>query len=303
MTNPDDAGTIGSVTRMSSAGAPVSTGKPAVDAAARAAQAARAAGVVVRELTELTELADVETLYDQIWRPDANPPINTELLRALSKAGNYVAGAFDGTKLVGACVGFFSAAGALHSHIAGVSATVLGRHVGYALKQHQRAWALSRGVQAVEWTFDPLVARNAYFNLVKLGGRPAEYLPNFYGGMQDGINGDDDTDRLMIQWELLEPRAVAASRGRWQPADVHALQGSGATIALGRGEDGRPVPGSTRAATLLVAVPCDVEALRISSLAQAKEWRLAVRDVLGGLMASGARVTGFDRGGWYVVER
>jgi predicted GNAT superfamily acetyltransferase len=305
MTNPDDAGTIGSVTRVSSVGASAGTAKLAADAAARAAHAARASGVVVRELTELTQLADVENLYDQIWRPNANPPINTELLRALSKAGNYVAGAFDGAKLVGACVGFFSppAAGALHSHIAGVSATVLGRHVGYALKLHQRAWALSRGVQAIEWTFDPLVARNAYFNLVKLGSRPSEYLPNFYGGMQDGINGNDDTDRLLIQWDLLGARAIAASRERWQPADVDALQRNGATIALGRGDDGRPVPGSTRAATLLVAVPSDVEALRTRSLAQAKEWRLAVRDVLGGLMASGARVTGFDRGGWYVVER
>lgn len=305
MTEPGDAGTIESVTRVSSVGASASFTELGADAAARAADAALAAGVVVRELTELTELADVEALYDQIWRRSASTPVNTELLRAFSKAGNYVAGAFDGSTLVGACVGFFSppAAGALHSHIAGVSAAVVGRHVGYALKLHQRAWALSRGVRAVEWTFDPLVARNAYFNLVKLGSRPAEYLPNFYGGMQDRINGDGDTDRLLIQWALLDPSAIAASRGCWRPADVDAVQRNGGAVALRRGDDGRPVPGSTSAATVLVAVPGDVEALRIADPAQAKEWRLAVRDVLGGLMAGGARVTGFARSGWYVVER
>jgi predicted GNAT superfamily acetyltransferase len=305
MTHSDDTGTIGSVTSLSGAGASVSLADLAAEAATRAADAAQAAGVVVRELSELTELTDVENLYEKIWRPHGNPPVNTELLRAFSKAGNYVAGAFDRTELVGACVGFFTppAAGALHSHIAGVSATMLGRHVGYALKLHQRAWALSRGLQTIEWTFDPLVARNAYFNLVKLGSHPAEYLPNFYGGMQDQINGDDDTDRLLIQWDLLDASAMAASRGRWRPADVRALQRSGASVALRRGDDGRPVPGSTGAATLLVAAPSDVEALRTRSPEQAKEWRLAMRDVLGGLMADGARVTGFDRGGWYVVER
>src|SRR5699024_8773798 len=106
--------------------------------------------------------------YDRIWRPDpANPPVTTELLRALTKAGNYVTGAYDGAELIGACVGFFGepAGAALHSHIAGVTGAARGRHVGFALKLHQRAWALRRGVREIAWTFDPLIRRNAYFNL------------------------------------------------------------------------------------------------------------------------------------------
>src|SRR3712207_7442617 len=62
-------------------------------------------------------------------------------------------------------------------------------------KLHQRAWAIARGVHEVAWTFDPLVARNAWFNLTKLGARATEYLPNFYGPMDDGINGADESDR------------------------------------------------------------------------------------------------------------
>jgi predicted GNAT superfamily acetyltransferase len=274
------------------------------DAAACADRAALAADVTVREATGLPELAAITALYDEIWHPDGSQPVSTEMLRALSKAGNYVAAAFDGDRLVGAGVGFFAApaGGTLHSHIAGVSSTVAGRHVGYALKLHQRAWALGRDVREIEWTFDPLVARNAYFNIGKLGGRPAEYLPNFYGGMHDGINGDDDTDRLLLRWNLTDPRVVAACAGRREPTDAAALRSHGAAVALDRGRDGEPVAGRSDAATVLVAVPTEVAALRGVNPGRAKEWRIAVREVLGGLLTAGALVTGFDRTGWYVVR-
>ena len=268
-------------------------------AAADATRAALASGVDVRELTQLAEFTRTVELFDEIWRPTIQP-ISAELLRAFSKAGNYVAGAYDGTGLVAASAGFFSAPAevTLHSHIAGVSgAGTAGRHIGWALKLHQRAWALDRGVAYVDWTFDPLVARNAYFNIVKLGGLPAEYLPNFYGDMADGINGDDDSDRLLLRWELASPRANAACAGHFQPAPLEGV------VGLGRDDRGGPVRGPTDADTVLVAVPRDVEALRLKDSGAAKEWRIAVREVLGGLLAGGARVSGFARDGWYVVRR
>ncbi len=199
-------------------------------------RAAAAAGVQLRELSALDELDQVYRLYDAIWRPDPNnPPVTTELLRALTKAGNYVGGAYDGDELIGACVGFFEApaAVAMHSHVAGVSAAARGRNVGFALKLHQRAWALRRGVTAISWTFDPLIRRNAYFNVVKLGARPTEYLLNFYGQMEDGINNGDDSDRLLVRWQLDAPEVGAAAAGH--PGAVVAAELPGATIALGRG--------------------------------------------------------------------
>ena len=121
----------------------------AAGAAVRAAEsAARAAGVRIRTLTDLAGLDEVYRLYDGIWRPDpSNPPVTTELLRALTKAGNYVGAAFDGPRMVGACMGFFGAPAdtALHSHIAGVASAALARSVGIALKRLQRAWAMQRG--------------------------------------------------------------------------------------------------------------------------------------------------------------
>ncbi len=271
-----------------------------------AERAARAAGVRIRTLTELAEFEAVCRLYAGIWRPDpANPPVTAELLRALSKAGNYVAGAYDDTGLAGASVGFFGAPAhrELHSHIAGVSAAALGRSVGFALKLHQRAWSLHRDVAAITWTYDPLVRRNAYFNVAKLAAVPAEYLPNFYGGMHDGINAGDESDRLLVRWELTAPPVERACAGVPRYCDAERERAAGAVVALGRTEAGEPVRGAGSGATVLVAVPADVEALRLTAPDTARRWRVAVREVLGALLAEGATVTGFDRTGYYVVTR
>jgi predicted GNAT superfamily acetyltransferase len=173
------------------------------DADEAAARAAKAAGVVVRELASLTELAAAVELFDEIWAPESgSSSVQVDLLRALTKAGNYAAGAHDAAsgELLGACVGFFGppSHAELHSHIAGVRSSGLGRSVGFALKVHQRAWCLRRDVRVVAWTHDPLIRRNAFFNLVKLGARPHEYLRNFYGVMDDGINGGTETDRMLV---------------------------------------------------------------------------------------------------------
>jgi predicted GNAT superfamily acetyltransferase len=272
------------------------------DNAVRVAEAAaRAARVRVHELADLDQLDAVYRLLNEIWRPDpSNPPVTTELLRALTKAGNYVAGAFEGHQLVGACVGFFGTPSSttMHSHVAGVSSAAMGRSVGFALKLHQRAWALSRGVSAIEWTFDPLVSRNAYFNLAKLGATPTEYLQNFYGGMHDRINGSDESDRLLVRWDLNSPEVTTACAG--VPISSQARE---AMVALDRSDDGLPVQGSLDGQNLLVAVPRDIESLRTTDAAAARKWRAAVRAVLGTLLDEGAYVTGYDRSGWYLVSR
>jgi predicted GNAT superfamily acetyltransferase len=301
MTADDRLPTMGSVT-----GRNRTLLREDVDAAEAVADAAAlAAGVTIRELTELAELEAVSRLFEGIWGRDANPPMTTELLRAFAKAGNYVVGAFDGAQLVGACAGFFSAPaqGTLHSHIAGVSSLVRGRSVGFALKVHQRAWALGRDVPLIGWTFDPLVRRNAWFNLGKLAAAPVEYLPNFYGGMHDGINGDDDSDRLLVHWDLRSDRVAEACRGRVDRVDAAAELAAGAVVALGASPLGTPSPGSLDGAVSLVAVPPDVEALRAADPGLAKEWRVAVREALVPLLADGARFAGFDRSGWYVLRR
>jgi len=244
-----------------------------------ALSAAARAGVEVRELSAMSEVSSVAGLLGAVWGRPESPPMTAELLRAFAKAGNYVGGAYVGDRLVGACVGFHASPQEriVHSHIAGVLPEYAGRAVGFALKLHQRAWALENGTGVIEWTYDPLVARNAYFNIVKLGARPVEYLPNFYGAMRDGINGDDDTDRLMVHWVLESADVVAACEGR----------------ATGR--PAAPLDG------VRVGVPEDVEALRVADPGKAREWRLQVRDQLVPLLAAGGHIIDFDRVGGYLV--
>ncbi|MFE3203538.1 GNAT family N-acetyltransferase [Embleya sp. NPDC055664] len=273
-------------------------------ATAAAVRAARAAHVEIRQLHTLDEVSEVCKLLDGIWQVDsANPMMLPELLMVLAHAGGYVAGTYEGDRLTGACVALLATDG-LHSHIAGVDVRSRGREVGHALKVHQRAWCLDRGITRISWTFDPLVGRNAFFNLAKLGAVPAEYLVDFYGRLTDAFNAGDHTDRLLVRWDLTAPGVALACEGIPQPVDDAAAPGEeGVAVALDVGADGRPVLGRTDADVVIVRVPRDIDALRRTDTDAVLSWRLAVREVLGGLMGEGRVVRGFGRLGGYVVDR
>lgn len=286
-------------------GAAIITPASVLEAAnASADEAARSAGVQIRQLVDLGDLRDVCSLIDRTWSPDGDEPLITvSVLRALAHAGNYVAGAFCGGELVGAAVAFLGDRGRgweLHSHIAAVVSGMRGRNVGFALKLHQRGWALMRDIPVITWTFDPLSRRNAYFNLVKLGAVPTEYLQSFYGVMRDGINAGDDSDRLLVEWHLGAPRTAQVCAG---PSNRESLDDVRARAAIGLDADsqGLPVVCESTGGVVLVHVPPDVERLRREHQESARAWRRALREVLGGLMGEGATVTGFLRDGWYVI--
>lgn len=285
-----------------------SPGSRLLDAAkGHAAAAAAAAAVVVHGVDDPVEFGRICDLFRDIWAEDPNDPAVTPLLlHALSHAGNYVTVAEQQGDVVGACVGFLGANAhgwELHSHIAGVLGRAQGRSVGFALKTHQRAWALTLGLDRISWTFDPLVRRNAYFNLNKLAVRSSLYLENFYGPMTDGINRGDETDRLVAEWHLSDEAVIRACAGRPQQPDGADLRDGGAALGLATDSAGRPVQGAVDASTVLVAIPADIEGIRTGDSSLALAWRHEVRDVLGGLLGEGAVVTGFAPPSWYVVQR
>ncbi|MGI5167181.1 GNAT family N-acetyltransferase [Spirillospora sp. CA-253888] len=260
-------------------------------------------GPDVRVLHDLADLEEVYRLIDRIWRPERGfEPIQVELLRALSHAGNYVAGAYEDGRMVGLSVAFFAdpPGEALHSHITGA---LPGRGIGLALKHHQRDWALARGLRRITWTYDPLVRRNAYFNLVKLGARPEEYLPSFYGAMADEINSGDETDRVLAVWHLNGQATAPTTESAPDPARSPNPTPTPTPEPLLECRGGRPVRLDTDAETVLVAVPEDIEELRRTDPAGARDWRLAVRETLGDLLSGGARVTGFHDRSAYRVDR
>ena len=241
----------------------------------------------------------------QVWpREDGVEPLPPELAWAFAHSGNYVALARCRDEVVGAAVGFrgIDELGALlHSHITGVLPACQGLGVGYRLKQHQRSWALARGLDRVTWTFDPLVARNGYFNVVKLGAELTNYYVDFYGPMDDGVNTGDETDRCLVTWRLGSPRAAAAATGSFTTADIGAARSRGAVEVLRRDDAGRPQVRLDPSGLRLVQVPTDVVDLRHRDPALAMSWRLALREVLVAASADGLEVVGVDRDGWYLV--
>lgn len=262
---------------------------PAWDDYARAAESAR---VHVRPLS-----AAERTAAPQLWRSIWGDPIlEPYLLTALSHAGNYVAGAFDGERLLGAAAGFFAQplGHALHSHVAGVAPSASGRGVGTALKLHQRAWCLNIGVTQMTWTFDPLVARNAAFNLSRLGAACDEYLVNHYGAMTDGINAGDESDRIVARWHLDRALPTAPPPIPTDAVPAVSIDDQGAPASA-------PVPVDADAVT--VTLPDDIEVLRRTDPARALRWRHAVRAALKPRLDQGWTITAVSRDAGYLLER
>jgi len=276
--------------------------------AAAAAAAARAAGLTISEVEDIGTLSSAARLMDVVWsNSDDAPLISPSILKALAHSGGYVAVAFAEQEIVGALIGFpgwLNGGIQLHSHILGVSPEQQGRNIGFALKQHQRAWALERDIGAITWTFDPLVRRNAYFNLTKLGATITAYYENFYGEMTDAINAGDESDRVLVEWNLSSPSVADRSEKHGDEPDIDALRAGGAAVALSAVDDGSPSPGSAAGAdVLLVQVPGDIVRLRERAPSSARAWRHALRGVLGPALAGGYAASGMSRSGWYVLEK
>ena len=225
----------------------------------------------IRTLDSAEEMATIVTVFQQVWG-SVTPIVGVELLRAIAHSGGYVAAAFDSGNIVGASFGFLArhhGDEALHSHVTGILPGVQHGGVGRAMKTHQRIWAAERGIPWITWTFDPLVRRNAWFNVSVLGAHIADYLVNFYGPMSDSINSNDETDRLVAAWPTDE------SVGGPTPPD-----------------DGREIH---------VATPDDIVGLRRTDPAAAAEWRRRVRAELEPALSAGGVVVDFTRDGDYVV--
>lgn len=262
-----------------------------------AQEAATRAGVVTRELRGLEELKQVDGIFRSASGRAQSVPVN--LLQGMAQSGNYVAGAWRGASLVGAAVALLGdrdGSVVLHSHLVAVSRGDQGSGVGLALKLHQRAWSLSRGIREVTWTYDPLMRRNAWFNLAKLRAPAVAYHPNFHGVVADEVNGSDETDRCLVRWRLDQPFSLGAPL-RTPPADTSVALIASSThtpIVHDRPMDGR---------RLMCQIPEDVVAWRRRDPGLAREWRMALRHTMGRAISRGYAATSMTRDGWYLLEK
>ena len=133
-----------------------------------------------------------------------------------------------------------------------------------------------------------MIARNAYFNLHTLGASAVEYLPDFYGPMRDAVNVGTVSDRLYVVWQL-----------NAQPPPVPDLAGR---VALLDRAGNLPVPGRRADRALTVAIPLDIERLRVTDPELAVRWRTAVRDAMMDAQRHGYLIAGMSRDGRYLLE-
>lgn len=268
--------------------------EPLASARDVAAKTAARAGLTLRPLSSKHEFAAASELLAGIWgtSPDASP-LSSDLLRSLSHADACVTGAIAGEEVVGVAVAISGppVSESMYSLIAGVKPGFAGRGVGIALKYAQRVWSLERGAQRMQWTYDPLIRRNAHFNLVRLGAQVKDYIPEFYPPMHDALNRTDRTDRLCVSWDL------ASAAAQSSPAKDDG------PVALCAGKDGSPQrTGIAPQAHMRVWIPRDIESMRRQDNALAMRWRVSMAEVLQEAEAHSLVPVSVSASGYYVLE-
>ncbi len=255
----------------------------AADAWALAHRSAEASGVALRSFRSLEDADRILRVMEATW--GGLEPFPREMIQALADSGNVPILAFEGEEAVGYVLGWTGVEpeDGIHVHSHMLAALPDRRHkgVGFALKLAQRAQALEQGVEVVRWTFDPLIARNAYFNLHKLGVVADRFDRNHYGEMSDEMNAGERSDRFTVRWDLERqpgPRPVAA-----------------ADVVLGRSGD---APGAARAPVgraALVAIPREYAELRTADPSLASAWREASAAAIEACLAAGMVAAGIRR--------
>ena len=199
--------------------------------------------IEVRTLVETADLFDAVRLQKTVWGfsdVDLLPP---RLFVVASKIGGQVFGAFDGKRIVGFCLSVpgLKPGGKsyLHSHMLGVLPEYQDRGIGRMLKLAQRRDALSRGIDLIEWTFDPLEIKNARFNIERLGAVVRRFVPNQYGATSSPLHAGLPTDRCVAEWWIAGPRVRAILDENRRPP-VEAQQRIELPLEIGEWKKNQP---------------------------------------------------------------
>jgi len=257
-----------------------------------------AQGFRFRKLDKPEEFRQLAEIHRTVLGDDAFP---VPLQRAFQDNGGLVLGAFVDIHLAGYAVSFIGWDGKTLYHYSQATAVrpeYQNHHLGFRLKAFQRDEVLKLGLSEIRWTFDPLLSRNAGFNLRRLGAVPDRYFIHYYGQMGGEPNRDLETDRLLVRWELASPRVEERLAGTTPTPenDRERWARSTAIIETEVGEKGLRVPSavaepSGRPAHL--EIPFDLAAVREHEPGRLRPWRHAVRDAFRAAFDLGYRVDDF----------
>lgn len=218
---------------------------------------------MIREINSEPELRAAVALQKTIWGFEDADLLPFRMFVVATKIGGQLLGAFEGDRMVGFCVAIPGVKPGnrvyLHSHMMGVLPEYRNQGLGRALKLRQKEDALTRGIDLIEWTFDPLDMKNAYFNIELLGVVVRRYVRNQYGVSSSILHGGLPTDRCVAEWPIAKERARAEVVERIEvPPDIRAARVKQGEIA-NRFEDafarGLTAFGVERSAYLLGIVP------------------------------------------------
>lgn len=225
----------------------------------------------IRALNEIGEFEQCVDLQREVWGFEDSDLVPARMFAVARKIGGQVFGAWDGPRLAGyalAMPGDRNGHLYLHSHMLAVLAEYRNAGLGRILKLRQREDALSRGIDLMEWTFDPLEIKNAYFNIERLGALTRRYVPNQYGFTSSRLQGGLPTDRLVAEWWMRSERVERVMRGErtvWQPRQR-------------------------------ILVPAAINDWKTADDARAEQVQTRNREALQAAFASGLAVLGYERG-------
>lgn len=265
-----------------------------VATAVRDTAVARHGRFTIRRVNCLEDYRACESLQDQIW--GSGDIVGVPLLDLLTaqENGGMVLGAYDEA---GVLVGFvYSMLGLSESRqlkhcsvLLAVAPECQGQGLGYRLKMAQRSAARGQDIDLITWTFDPLLSRNAHLNIAKLGAVSTSYLVDVYGP-GDGVNAGLETDRLLVEWQLMAPpgRLGPGAAARARPVNTVRSHGRGFPSCAS-------IDTSACDPILSVHVPPDIAGLKAADLGLAIDWRRSTRELFLHYLDRGYRVCDF----WY----
>jgi len=249
------------------------------------------ADFVIRELAEHADYAACVELQRVIWGRAFTDVVPPSILKVSQLLGGVATGAFgsDGTLLgfVYGLTGLRRGELVHWSDMLAVRPAAQGQGLGRALKEHQRAAVRACGIDAIYWTYDPLVARNAHLNFAVLGATVDDYVEDMYGDTGSDLHRGLGTDRFVVRWST-DP-TLSAGRAR----AARAAEAAFAAAPLANAAPGAAAPEPWRGEPRIrVVVPGDVTQVQRDSPDLAPAWRASTRAAFREALALGYVVVG-----------
>jgi predicted GNAT superfamily acetyltransferase len=244
--------------------------------------------ITYKRLKTLEELKLCEKAQEAVWGFDLLDTIPARFMLVLRKHGGFAMGAFDGDLMVGFVFGvpaIHYGRPSQHSHMLAVLPEYRNQNIGFKLKIAQLEDALSRDIDLITWTFDPLQSRNAYLNLNKLGVIACSYTINLYGEETSSkLHGGLGTDRLLAEWWLVSDKVKSILDKRNQEV-VEKKHVKGVNInKTNRDKQGLLIPVESDLTltndVLMLEIPDDIEEIKKLNIQIGHKWREHVQKAL-----------------------